>query len=631
MKKIMLTTTLLLLYSYIFCQDFPNLTFDQIISSCSVQPNIFDTERPDDDIFVKQCNTSSWKPISFSPDLISRRVNGITERGFKIGTGRSYGQTCPNSPCTPAERVNCSNFNTNAGEGIMCKSLTFKKGRKYFLSMDFKIELAIQQINNTDTRLDFAGIKLSNNGIDITSQCTFQGDCTDHRPAFNSITDFTSIPGQQIWNGAGEAMTSFQKVELCFTANEDYSQMLFFAFESVSDIGGNVSIDDKKKTFWLKIYNLKISCCEEIKEYFGNQDIPFYPPSSLSSGNTLRLPVITEVKDRITAFPKDGNVVVRNNEKVTFRAGNRVELKSGINQKKFIVEQGATFKIEIKPCSNCTSNEGCTANYIPPNTPGVQTGGFDLVYLPNLFDPSGTHSNPMNHRFFPQTNSKYPMPFNAYYAKMDIFEGTNNNQVFSAETTASCNGIDPFKLSWNGCFNGQPSATNRTYTWQLILENCYGREVRSGSVNIALPSANCSTNLTYNGNDNTLSSAKASTNKNLIEEHKLLQKDNQTISLSSNYGYDVSNLIFTKSDIKIYPNPARDKALVVLSTPNPDSYNIYISDIAGKIIKKIKTGFSINESEQFDIDISDIPSGSYIIYAKSNNSKSKVSQKFIKN
>ena len=616
MKKIIyLIVSFFIFHEKIFSQDFPDLSLEQFVPACSTFP--VDGEKFVKDPFPLSCNPGKWKPFSGSGDIILLNENGIHHSGIAIGTGISYNNGCStqSSPCPPAQKTECNAFGKNVGEGVMYIGNTFRKGKKYFLKMEYQIILSIKSDNDLDTRLDYAGIKLSNSGVDITSQCGFS-DCDDTRPWLN-LNNFTSISGQEIWNGSGTMMPSRQKIEFCFTPKEDFNQMLFFTFDANSP-----NPNFEPKAFFFKIYDLEVSCCENSRDYLGTENTPYYPPNNSPIAH-LPLPSFTEVKDKIRVIPTTGDVVVKSTEKVLLRANNSVELKAGVNQKVFSVEKGATFQIEIKPCSGCASNEECAANYTPYNPQGDP---FQYVYIPNTFDPSGGHGS-FNSRFFPQTSSLYQMPYNASYGKLEIFNRWGD-RVFSSETKCGQPGIDPLSLSWNGCFNGVGIAPD-VFTYQLILENCNNRGVKSGSVTLYASNSNCNQNLVSDENSSTAFLVAPTSKKTFNGLNNKINND-YNIFGNTNYAKD-TEIDYLSNIFSVYPNPTKDILLVIIPKDNQDNYDIYIRDIVGRIVKTIKHTQATKESTSLKIDIHDIPSGSYIIHAQSLNSRTQLSQKFVKN
>ena len=617
MKKIIyLIVIFSIFHEKVFSQDFPDISLEQYVPACYTFP--IDGEIWKKDAFNNNCNPGKWKPISGSGDIILLNENNTNYAGIAIATGREYPEKCADPENPPCVKIDCQAADKNYGEGIMYTGGIFKKGKKYFLTMQYQILITNIPNGDIDTKLDYAGIKLSNSGVDISSQCEFNNDCDDGRTVFNNLNNFKSIAGQEIWNGAGNAMASRQKVEFCFTPKEDFSQMLFFVFDATSS-----NSNREPKTFFLKIYDLQVSCCENNRDYLGTENTPYYPPNNSPIAH-LPLPAFTEVKDKIRVIPTTGDVIVKSTEKVLLRANNSVELKVGVNQKIFSVEKGATFQIEIKPCSGCSSNEECAANYTPYNPQGDP---FQYVYIPNIFDPSGGNGS-FNSRFFPQTSSVYQMPYNASYGKLEIFNRWGD-RVFSSETKCGQPGIDPFSLSWNGCFNGVGLAPD-VFTYQLILENCNNMRVKSGSVTLYASNPNCSLgNLVSDENSSTAFLVAPTSKKTFNGLNNKINND-YNIFGNTNFAKD-TEIDYLSNIFSVYPNPTKDILSVIIPKDNQDNYDIYIRDIVGRIVKTIKHTQATKESTALEIDIHDIPSGSYIIHAKSLKNRTQLSQKFVKN
>jgi Secretion system C-terminal sorting domain/CHU_C Type IX secretion signal domain len=643
MKNIIIFLSFMFFTLNSFSQDFPDISMEETSSLCSTNSSSFDGTVATFDFFSTACG--KWRNISGSADYISRKANGVTTKGFRIGTGRTYPKICPinNPSCTSAEKIPCLWYNKNGGEGLMYKGATFKKGVKYYLSMNFSIELTAQQINNNDTQLDYAGIKLSNNATDITPQCQFGNDCSDSRPLFESISTFTSLSGQEIWNGAGQATGQVQRTEICFTPDQDYTQLLFFVYESVPFKAENaldgISDANRGKVIFLNVDDLKVTCCRDNAEYTGTDLIPFYPSSTYNGGlvTHLQLPLLTEVKNKISIYPSLGNIVIKSTEYVILRAGSKVEFKRPINGKKFIVERGGSYKVQMQACSSCSSNENCFSNYAAPNSvvntlPSGETGPFARVFVPNLFDPSQSHPNPLYHRFTPTTSPLYYIPYNANYAKLEVFNRWGG-LVYRGEDK-TCNGsINPLNISWDGCFNGQP-AIAETYTYTLVLRNCYATEVKAGSVNLYSPKSSC-TNFRSPNEDPSDNNYFAANNhsknisKNIISNSKgKMNKD----GLSNNYEVEtVTNKSNNfNNDLFVYPNPSTDKIFLMISNRKGDYYDIQLVDVTGKTLDIVKKNAYMDSSTQIEINVQDFPMGYYMIKAISKKDHSSLQQKFVK-
>ncbi len=603
-----------IIYIYIFnfflienislkAQEFPDFSFESS-RTCVTNPPTSDDQRLYIDFFKGCQSVGKWRPISGSADLLLTRISNTTTGGFRIGAGVEYTPQIPSNPQPP-----CNYDGINHGEGLMYIGKQFLKGKKYFLTIEYQILDGW----DGDNVLDYAGIKLSNSANDITAQCT-GSDCTDGRPWFNSVNNFKSISGQEIKQLGGPVMATTSRIDFCFIPDANYSQMLFFVFNNGTPIDGS-----NNYTFGLKVSDIKLSCCDENKEYNGTDNIAYYPPTpNTALFSHLRLPELTEVKQNLTIFPRTGNIVIKNTEKVTLRAGKNIQFKAGINQKRFIIEQGANFKVELKPCSSCSINEDCTANYIPPNSPN-HTAPFQHVYIPNVFDPNRTVQPSINFAFTPQTSTIYKKPYNAYYAKMEIFSRWGN-RVFSRETS-TCGDIKPEDISWNGCFNGYPSQpSDGPFVYYLKLENCYGSAILTGSVDIYAPSTLC-------GSGGGIASSDDETNSSLVNTFK---SDDNNPNYTNHLKVLKNSENLHKTTIFVFPNPSRNNIFLTIYSKLQNSFDIDIIDITGRTIKYLGNRKNITGQLQEDIDISMLPNGMYFIEAKSSETKLILSQKFVK-
>ena len=89
------------------------------------------------------------------------------------------------------------------------------------------------------------------------------------------------------------------------------------------------------------------------------------------------------------------------------------------------------------------------------------------------------------------------------------------------------------------------------------------------------------------------------------------------------------NQISTLSLNAVYPNPAKDKLNVIVSSPVNNSIKIIITDLAGKTVKR--QAFSIvNGGNNLDFDVSLLPTGTYFIKAICNNGCETAVSKFVK-
>jgi hypothetical protein len=79
----------------------------------------------------------------------------------------------------------------------------------------------------------------------------------------------------------------------------------------------------------------------------------------------------------------------------------------------------------------------------------------------------------------------------------------------------------------------------------------------------------------------------------------------------------------------VYPNPAKDRLNLIISSPVNNNINIIITDLAGKIVKR-QAYSVVSGGNNVDFDVSALPAGSYFIKANCNNGCESAVSKFVK-
>lgn len=79
----------------------------------------------------------------------------------------------------------------------------------------------------------------------------------------------------------------------------------------------------------------------------------------------------------------------------------------------------------------------------------------------------------------------------------------------------------------------------------------------------------------------------------------------------------------------VYPNPAKDKITLVISSPANNNLNISITDLAGKVVRRQATSV-VNGGNNLDMDVSALSAGTYFIRANCNNGCKTPVIKFVK-
>jgi hypothetical protein len=111
--------------------------------------------------------------------------------------------------------------------------------------------------------------------------------------------------------------------------------------------------------------------------------------------------------------------------------------------------------------------------------------------------------------------------------------------------------------------------------------------------------------------------------------YRLMQVDKDGRSNYSNVILVKGNLVKALSLNAVYPNPAKDKLNLIVSSPVNNNINVIITDLAGKIIQR--QSFSIIEGgNNLGFDVSSMSAGTYFIKAICANGCQTAVTKFVK-
>ncbi|HSN08092.1 MAG TPA: T9SS type A sorting domain-containing protein [Hanamia sp.] len=181
-------------------------------------------------------------------------------------------------------------------------------------------------------------------------------------------------------------------------------------------------------------------------------------------------------------------------------------------------------------------------------------------------------------------------------------------------------------------FKGEHIGSNNVLSWSTATElNNQGFEVQysfNGSdfrklafVNSKVNSGNSSSILNYQYTDTKAIGGN--------EYYRLMQVDKDGMLNYSNVVLIKGNKINALSLNAVYPNPAKDKLNLIISSPVNNNINVIITDLAGKIVRR--QAFSIlNGGNNLDFDVSTLPAGSYFIKAICANGCQTAVNKFVK-
>src|SRR5690242_6001995 len=108
----------------------------------------------------------------------------------------------------------------------------------------------------------------------------------------------------------------------------------------------------------------------------------------------------------------------------------------------------------------------------------------------------------------------------------------------------------------------------------------------------------------------------------------------EQVNMNGDYNY--SNVLLIKGNSinalslnAVYPNPAKDRLNLIISSPVNNNINIIITDLAGKIVKR-QAYSVVSGGNNIDFDVSALPAGSYFLKANCNNGCESAVSKFVK-
>ncbi|MEZ5044179.1 MAG: T9SS type A sorting domain-containing protein [Saprospiraceae bacterium] len=511
--------------------------------------------------------TEPWEVSHGTPDLehVPASAGQSFTKAFYVSSGKGLGF------------LNCNQPNNIGSEGLFYEH-NFIQGHRYTLRFFYK--------NPTNKVPDRAFISLTT-GLPEDYGST----PTQCNPGDRSYAIPSHGAEQVIFEIKNTLVSSWQEHEICIIPEQNFNQLWF----SINDDDPFDNI--RQNTAAALFGGLSIECCTPIIEHTGTE-IAKYPGTTTIEHAPL--PGLSHAALEVVASTIEGDIIVKEDEGVVFKAGDEV-LITASNGNDFIIEIGGEFDAIIEDC-NCDSqgNNYCQ-NYMPSGAGNV--GGFQHLFLPNIFDPSG-NNGPEVMVYSIEYGSQYSMPYNAHKATFRIFDrwgGLVHEQIIDRRCDPE--GIPHGALSWDGCINGIP-APQGVYTMFLELENCYEPYPvvipLQGGITL-VNSGNCNSPRIQNepginSNNHTIA---------VQEQSKLLENDLNT---------GIKEQTFS---LLIFPLPAHDYIKIRL-TPTEEIGNIplILKNIQGSIVKSVNVKCENGEKEQIiDIDISELPAGTYFLSA----------------
>lgn len=181
-------------------------------------------------------------------------------------------------------------------------------------------------------------------------------------------------------------------------------------------------------------------------------------------------------------------------------------------------------------------------------------------------------------------------------------------------------------------FKGENINGNNVLSWSTATEmNNKGFQVQYsidgknftdiGFVNSKQESGNSASILRYQFTDSKYTTGNA--------YYRLVQVDKDGKSNFSKVILVKGNKIASLTLSALYPNPAKEKLNILLSSPLNNRVNIAIADLTGKIVRR--QAFSVVKGENnFEMQISSLAGGTYFIKATYENGRQQAVAKFVK-
>ena len=252
------------------------------------------------------------------------------------------------------------------------------------------------------------------------------------------------------------------------------------------------------------------------------------------------------------------------------------------NSSYFEVELGRVFEARINP-TPCFKNN---------------CGGFIAWDDHRIVKPL-TWLNTSNDNIFPVWSIQslsYPIPFNAYKYKLEIF-ASNGNRIYSKSFEDRENGLsDEIIKVFKSELLGNTLPTN-VATFYLLLENCNGTRLITGDIS---PTT---------GNTWELTTSKKDDKNGMLFPNKS--------EINQEYGQpNVRDFEF-----KISPNPLNKDCLLSFILPDEANVNLWIYNQIGQVVETRKLGSFLSGEYQKSISFDNLPNGLYIFTLKTSSGK----------
>ncbi len=574
MKKIILKIVFLVLFCFssiniTFSQPFTNFNSSQYCGSTygnyhpgiSISPEIFDPFYINDN----KC-LLPWEVSHGTPQLYLTESINSTKKGIYLFSGDD----------SDAPR----NSQGKISEGVFYK-YNFKKNQRY------RLKGTVQGAANNST--DKFTIALVNNLQSVTTTSHWDLDLNNR----SYIKPNTSTK-QDIYTRSNITAFDIINFDIIFYPNQDYNCIWMYPEDNDKLIySTNGSFEGEAGII---VSNLEIPC-----DAAASADLVINSTESLISNYNLHKPLAPIIQANNIIVPCNGSPVrisktadlpVWNNT-YTYQADPPVIMEAATsicimsspnasNSSYFEVELGRVFEARINP-TPCFKNN---------------CGGFIPWDDHRIVKPL-TWLNTSNDNIYPVWSIQslsYPIPFNAYKYKLEIF-ASNGPRIYSKSFEDRENGLsDEIIKVYKSELLGNVLPFN-VATFYLLLENCNGTRLITGDIS---PTT---------GN---------------VWELTTSKKDDKNVMLFPNRSeinqeYGQPNV--RDFEFKITPNPLNKDCLLSFTLPDDANVNLWIYNQIGQVVETRELGSFLSGEYQKSITLDNLPNGLYIFTLKTSSGK----------
>ncbi len=320
----------------------------------------------------------------------------------------------------------------------------------------------------------------------------------------------------------------------------------------------NIFPESTMEIDYIKVWQFDHACCMPYKLYESTENLPYETSMQnfIKAGNDVGIPNI------------NGDVIVKSNQNVTFKAGDEIDLLPG-----FTAESGSNFSAEIQECNYSTKPEG---------------ESITIINIPNSFSPD---CDGINDQLCVEVNG-------ADYYDIYVRDYADSNIIYY--------------------FNEHvPIYSNIFCVWDIICNSGYSICNIDENFNILLKINfifyNCS-------------------NRKTVTKNIYLNCSNKKSENDSCFNYNIEALnsdgILNNLELNISPNPTFDNTNISFNLCESLNIHMYITNLNGTMTKEILNQKYNAGLYNINIDVSNLAPGTYFCVLETSYGINKI--KFIK-